>query len=156
MSDLNNNWNCSVGGVVLNEDKILLVRHTYGAAKNKFLIPGGYIQNNEMPEQAVIREVLEETGIITKVNSLLGVRFTQKDWYAIFKLDYISGEPTSDNNENDFAVFIDLKEALIRDDVTELTKLIIDSILNNTNSILLNDYFPTSKTRKEYTIYGLK
>jgi ADP-ribose pyrophosphatase YjhB (NUDIX family) len=39
---------------MIRNNEILLVRHTYGAAKGQLLIPGGHVQNEEMPETAVI------------------------------------------------------------------------------------------------------
>jgi len=37
---------------------------------NVWLPPGGHIEENELPDDAVIREVLEETGINVKIKSL--------------------------------------------------------------------------------------
>ena len=53
----------SVGAIVLWNNEVLLVRHTYGAAAGKFLCPSGYIKHGEMPYDALKREIFEETGI---------------------------------------------------------------------------------------------
>ena len=45
----------AVGCVVIRGEQVLLVRHTYGSAKGKLLIPGGYVQVAEMPEDAAMR-----------------------------------------------------------------------------------------------------
>ena len=60
---------------VINPDnkKVLLVKHK---KYNKWLQPGGHIEENETPEEAAIREVYEETGI--KI-TLLGERFPRED-----------------------------------------------------------------------------
>ena len=60
---------------VVNPDnrKILLVKHK---EYNKWLQPGGHIENNETPEEAAIREVYEETGI--KI-TLIGEHFPRED-----------------------------------------------------------------------------
>ena len=60
---------------VINPDnkKILLVKH---ADYNKWLQPGGHIEEDEIPEEAAIREVYEETGI--KI-TLLGEHFPRED-----------------------------------------------------------------------------
>jgi ADP-ribose pyrophosphatase YjhB (NUDIX family) len=47
--------------LVFRRGKILLVRHTYGP--DSWTIPGGRIKRNETPEEAVVREVFEETGL---------------------------------------------------------------------------------------------
>jgi 8-oxo-dGTP pyrophosphatase MutT (NUDIX family) len=46
--------------VIVNEDKILLIKNTYGYG---WTLPGGGIKTSEEPEQAAIREVFEEVGI---------------------------------------------------------------------------------------------
>ncbi len=53
----------TVGAGLLFEDKILLVLH---AKLEKWLFPGGHIELNETPNEAIIREVKEETGLDLK------------------------------------------------------------------------------------------
>lgn len=53
--------------------KILLVKHK---KFKKWVQPGGHIEHGEVPEEAAIREVYEETGIKVK---LLGERFPRED-----------------------------------------------------------------------------
>lgn len=45
---------------VVNNNKVLLIHHKYF---NKWLPPGGHIDLNEIPTEAAIREVKEETGL---------------------------------------------------------------------------------------------
>jgi len=52
-----------VGAVVLNEDKILLVKRLYPPGKGRWSIPGGLVEVGEDLEQAVIRELKEETNL---------------------------------------------------------------------------------------------
>ncbi|MCL2834155.1 MAG: NUDIX domain-containing protein [Treponema sp.] len=52
-------------GIVFNSKmQILMIRHK---KLNVWLPPGGHIEDNELPQEAVLREVLEETGIRSKV-----------------------------------------------------------------------------------------
>ena len=83
MEEKNTNWQKSVCAVVLREGKVLLARHTYGAGKGLFITPGGYLKNGESPEQALCRELMEETGITAKPVKLLAVRFSEQDWYCL-------------------------------------------------------------------------
>ena len=119
------NWSQSVGGVCLRDGKVLLARHTYGAGKGMFIIPGGYVDFGETPEETLVREYQEETGITVKAGKLLGMRFSAKDWYAVFEAIYIEGEARSDGDENDQVVWMDPQEALANENVPELTKKMI-------------------------------
>lgn len=47
---------------------VLLIKRKYEPFKNKWAIPGGFIKDNESLEQAVERELFEETGL--KINYL--------------------------------------------------------------------------------------
>ena len=107
MEEKNTNWQKSVCAVVLREGKVLLARHTYGAGKGLFITPGGYLKNGESPEQAMCRELMEETGITAKPVKLLAVRFSEQDWYAAFLAAYTGGIPRSDGDENDRVVWMD-------------------------------------------------
>ncbi len=55
-----------------NKKKILLVKHK---KFNKWVQPGGHIEENETPEETAIREVYEETGLRVK---LLGEHFPRE------------------------------------------------------------------------------
>lgn len=46
-------YNQAVGGILIKDNMVLLVKHTYGSAKGKYLIPGGYLHDNELPVEAV-------------------------------------------------------------------------------------------------------
>ena len=119
------NWSQSVGGVCIRDGKVLLARHTYGAGKGMFIIPGGYVNFGEIPEETLIREYQEETGITVKAGKLIGMRFSAKDWYAVFEAIYVEGEARSDGDENDQVIWMDPQEALANESVPELTKKMI-------------------------------
>ncbi|PWB39125.1 MAG: hypothetical protein C3F02_00700 [Parcubacteria group bacterium] len=50
----------TIGAVVVFNQKVLLVLHT---KLNKWLCPGGHIEADETPDEAVLRELQEEAGI---------------------------------------------------------------------------------------------
>jgi 8-oxo-dGTP diphosphatase len=50
-----------VGGVILNNDAILLEKRKNEPGRGKWTIPGGLVELGEHLEQAVVREVEEET-----------------------------------------------------------------------------------------------
>lgn len=119
------NWSQSVGGVCIKDGKVLLARHTYGAGKGMLIIPGGYVDFGETPEETLVREFQEETGVTVKAGKLFGMRFSAKDWYAVFEAEYVEGEARSDGDENDKVVWMDIEKALTDETVPDLTKKMI-------------------------------
>jgi 8-oxo-dGTP diphosphatase len=52
-----------VGAIVLDDEQILLEKRKNSPGKGKWTVPGGLVDLGETAEQAVIREVKEETGL---------------------------------------------------------------------------------------------
>lgn len=63
--------------LMIQDDKVLLIRHTY--LKGWFM-PGGGLNRNESLEQAARREAKEETGADLGEVNLLGIFTSDKDW----------------------------------------------------------------------------
>ncbi|MEK9199230.1 NUDIX domain-containing protein [Ureibacillus sp. 179-F W5.1 NHS] len=64
-----------VAGVVMNsEGKWLVVKKKYSGLKGVWSLPAGFVQAGETADQAVVREVKEETGIDCEVTGLIGFR----------------------------------------------------------------------------------
>jgi len=55
-----------VFGYANNQIQVLLIQQKYGVEKNNWALPGGFVKDDENLEQAVLRELMEETGV--KVN----------------------------------------------------------------------------------------
>lgn len=146
MNNDNTNWGQSVTGVVIHKGKVLLARHTYGTGLGKLIIPGGYVQYNETPQDALIREYLEETGIKVEPENIIGIRFNIHDWYIAFRAKYISGIPRSDNDENSEVIWIEIEEALKREDVPDLSKKLIQSAVLNKEGLRYTEYNSNSLT----------
>ena len=62
-----------VGAVIVKEGKIALIKTGKRASRGKWTIPGGLVELGESPEQAVIRETKEETGLDVENPSLIDV-----------------------------------------------------------------------------------
>ena len=102
-----------VRGIVFRDEKILLVREIADAGK--WTLPGGWADVNDTPTQAVVREVLEESGFKTEVVKLLAVydREQQKHTppfpYSVYKLFFhcqiIGGQPQINNEVSEIAFF---------------------------------------------------
>lgn len=151
MNTANTNWQQSVTGVLIRDGQVLLGRHTYGPGKNLLIVPGGYVNLDETPQQAVVREYLEETGVTVEPIDVIAIRFNMKDWYVAFSLKYISGTAVSDHEENSEVLWLDIEEALQRDDVPDLTKKLIEAAINGNPALTRTDYF----SREQHGTYSL-
>lgn len=154
MNHKKTNWEQSVTGVIIKDGKVLLARNTYGIGKNMLITPGGYVNYNESPQEALEREVIEETKIKVKALNIIGIRFNMHDWYIAFRAEYISGEPSSDNHENSEVLWLDIADALSRDDVPELTKNLISSAISEQDGLQYKEYGDSEKY-KPYSLYCL-
>ncbi|MEH7440857.1 NUDIX hydrolase [Bacillus sp. JJ1122] len=74
MGKRENVWLGVAGLVVRNDGSWLVVKKRYGGLKGSWSLPAGFVDEGETADQAVVREVLEETGIECNVEGLLGVR----------------------------------------------------------------------------------
>ena len=62
-----------VGAIILDGDKILLEKRKNSPGKGKWSVPGGLVELGERIEQAAIREVKEETGLVVYEPRLVGI-----------------------------------------------------------------------------------
>ncbi|MDE6658957.1 MAG: NUDIX hydrolase [Eubacterium sp.] len=151
-----NNKYFTVCGIVEIDNKILLVRHTYGTAKGRILIPGGYVQNDELPARAIEREIFEETGVTVQAKSIFATQFKFNEWCMVFTTEYIRGEPQPDYYENNEVILLDATEAIKRDDITNMSREILKAYIHNKkNTLIKSNYVPLSSNAKEYEIYGV-
>jgi len=70
--------------VIFNQDKqILLVKSTYQRF-HPWGLPGGSLDYGESPEDAVVRELLEETGLIVNVEKFLLIKTWLPDRIGLY------------------------------------------------------------------------
>ncbi len=151
----NNNRHFTVCGIVEIDGKILLVRHTYGVAKDRILLPGGYVKTGEIPLISAEREILEETGITCRAKDLYCMQFKADQWCAVFTMEYISGTPKSDGYENSEVLLLTIDEALERDDLTNMSREILKAYKENKTGLKKSNYIAKSCDESNYAIFGV-
>ncbi|MGE7761644.1 NUDIX domain-containing protein [Peribacillus sp. NPDC097895] len=107
-----NVWLAVSGLVISDKGEWLVVNKRYGGLKGQWSLPAGFVKNDETVDEAVVREVLEETGIHTKVEGMVGVRSGVikgdiSDNMLIFLLKPLSFEVTAQLDELYEAKFFD-------------------------------------------------
>ena len=84
-----------VGGVIVDEGKVVLVRRKYEPLKGHWSLPGGMVEIGETLETALIREMREETGLVVDVGPVIEVfdRITRDEdrrvRYHFVLVDYV-------------------------------------------------------------------
>ena len=87
-----------VGAIIIDEHRILLVQRRNPPAQGTWSLPGGRVEPGETSDQAVVREVREETGLIVTPRRVVGTltrpSATPGDTYLIsdWECDVTGGE----------------------------------------------------------------
>ena len=149
---MSDNRFASVSGIVVKDNEVLLVRQSHGASKGLLIIPGGFLSDGEMPNIALEREILEETGVVAHTRNLAAIVFSKKDWWAIFTADYVSGDVIPDGSEVSEALFLDIEEALSRDDLTYTTKEILENYKEKAG-LKMSDFCPAGVNPSDYQLF---
>ena len=77
-----------MGAVAVRGDALLLVRRGRGPAAGEWSVPGGRVEPGETLHAAVVREVLEETGLEVVVDHFLGWVERIDDTFHFVILDF--------------------------------------------------------------------
>lgn len=140
----------TVGAVILNpEDKVLICKSNKW--KQKYVVPGGHIEAGEKMEEALIREVKEETGLDVYNLKLIGI--TESIYSKSFKnqkhfifIDYICRSDSKQvvlNEEAQSYKWIELSE-IDNYELEEFTANLLQELKKGENS-----------KYKQEIIYGL-
>jgi 8-oxo-dGTP diphosphatase len=86
----------AAGGIVLKEDAILLVRYGTAGGGSYLVGPGGALDSGENAVQAIIREAMEETGVLVRPHRVLWIEDLQCSRFKMCKIwmlcEVVSGD----------------------------------------------------------------
>ncbi|NMC43060.1 MAG: NUDIX hydrolase [candidate division Zixibacteria bacterium] len=87
----------AAGAVLVQDDRILLVRRSVPPRQDDWCLPAGFIEWNEHPQQTAVRELKEETGLEISIRGIFDIFFGMDDprTHAVLILylaDVIGGE----------------------------------------------------------------
>jgi ADP-ribose pyrophosphatase YjhB (NUDIX family) len=98
---------CANAIVTRADGRILLTRRAHSPWHGLWCAPGGFCDHHERPEDAVVRETFEETGVRARPTALLGIWVDpysddpddpDADWISVA---YFAAEAIDENGEPD-------------------------------------------------------
>lgn len=99
-----------VGAVIKDQEgRLLLIRRGHEPGKGLWSVPGGRVEAGETDEEALIREVREETGLVVTAGRLLGTvqrgAYDIRDYYAT-----VAGGTLAPGDDADDAAWVTVSE----------------------------------------------
>ena len=105
----------AVDGIIIKNHKLVLIKRKNPPFQDHYALPGGFVENNETTDNAVVREIQEELGVKTKIKQLRGI-YSDPDRdprghvvSAVYELEIISGKLKAGDDAAKFEL-IPLKE----------------------------------------------
>lgn len=62
-----------MGAVLIHEGRVLLIRRGKEPLRGRWVVPGGTVELGETLEEALVREMVEETGLVVQPEKVLTV-----------------------------------------------------------------------------------
>ena len=124
-----------VGGLCIHNNEVLMVKYSNKENIEHWNIPGGLVELGESLQNALKREIWEETGIDVITKAILLIRHmtresrmkgTISDLYIVFETEFVSGTPQPKSQEISDVKFIPLKE-LRKHSIADLTLFILEN-----------------------------
>ena len=153
----NSGYNVGVGGAVVRDGRLLLVRRASRRGRGNWQVPGGFIEPDETIEDAVVREVAEESGVQAQVQGVLGIRSRYdpdngNSLYIVMLMSPLAGGPTPDAHEVDRAEYFTLKEIQALEQVPAINLEIANRALAQ-DQRLLTPQTLTQATGATFTLF---
>ena len=99
-----------VGVLVVEGDRVLLVRRGVAPERGKWGLPAGFLDQGEDPRATAAREALEEVGLTVAVEELLDVFHNPPgrggaSIFILYRAHRLAGEPTPGDDADDARFF---------------------------------------------------
>lgn len=150
-------YSIGVGGVVLYQNKVLLIQRALGSNIGAWAIPGGFVERDEGIGSAVVREVQEEAGVTATFEGLMAIRHSvsqrENSAYFIFLLHAENETCQPDNFEVSDARFFTLAEIETLPNLQGLSRLVVTQALKG-EALLLTSHPHPHNPREGYVIWA--
>jgi ADP-ribose pyrophosphatase YjhB (NUDIX family) len=97
-------WNKSkpvISIIIHKEDKVLLLKRSIEPFLDYWVLPGGFIKSRETAEEAVRRELREETNLVVDIEKIVGTYLIDNDPRGVHLDIIFSGSTKGEVNLND-------------------------------------------------------
>ena len=134
-----------VGALILQEGKILLEKRRNQPAQGKWSVPGGVVEVGEPLEEAVIRETLEETGLVVEEPRLVDVVYqVDRDAEGKVKYHFVI---------IDYLVKVKTGEPMAASDAEELRWVALNEVETYDLTASFRRFFVKNKKKLEYASF---
>jgi len=94
-----------------DEGKILLIKRKIGPRKGEWALPSGFMEIEETPTQAALRELAEETGLKGKYKKLIGVYSNTSEIHGylvtiIYEVEIVGGKLCAGDDAEEAEFFV--------------------------------------------------
>lgn len=148
------NVNYIVAFVVVNDrDEVLMIQEARDSCRGKWYLPAGRMEEGETIEQAAQREVLEETGLVVEITTLLTVETAGGSWFRfVVTGNQVGGElkavPDTESLQAQWVKYEDLEGLPLRSqDVLGLISYAREYKTNYSVNIWPRDILPMAKAQ---------
>lgn len=129
--------------IIFNESDQVLLCHRRD--KDMWNLPGGGVEKGELPDEAVIREVKEETGLDVEIEKLSGIYGKQYKDELVFTFicRVVGGELTATSESSDIQFFP--VDELPGNTLIKHVERITDAKLNNPQPVFYRQTSPPTR-----------